>query len=107
MQALKVTQSLIRSHYNLVDFYHPSWFLSRTILGCMQVDVIWPDGAREERGGGSPGASHKQVPVLPALFCQQFLLPAAKVSTGQVEVFLLWLSHGSENIPEDPAFPCL
>lgn len=56
-------------------FTTPSCFLSRTTLGCMEVGVIWPAGAREGRWGSG---SHEQATVLPPLLCQQFLLPAAK-----------------------------
>ena len=78
-------------------------FLSRTILVCMEVDMTWPDGAREKWWG--PGAMNRYWYCF--LSWPQFPLPATEVSSGQAEVSSLWLSHISKDFTEDPASPCL
>lgn len=108
MQALRVTQSLIRWSSSLSDFLPPPRvFFPEPHWGVWRW--VWSGPLVWGKAGGGPG-SHEQAAVLPSLLCQQFLLPAAKVAevgAGQIQVSLLWLHHVSEDFPEDPASLCL
>lgn len=105
MQAFKVIQSLIRWSSSLLDFLpSPHVFFPEQYQGTWKW--MWSGLLVLGKKSGGP-RSHEQAPVLPLLLCQQFLLTAAMVGTGHIEVSQLWFHHVSKDFPEDAVSPCL